>query len=172
MDFFDNPYTDSREPSGYDTAQFCINGHCITSCADTSPEFTQSFCSTCGAKTTKTCPGCQAKIRGYFHIPNVFGSVDIRTPGYCHNCGQAYPWTAASLDAAKQLTDELDELTPEDRITLKGALDDLVRETPRSQVAIVRFKKILPKAGKVAAEAFKKLLIDVVTEAAKKQLWP
>jgi hypothetical protein len=26
MDFFDNPYTEAHEPSGYDTAQFCLNG--------------------------------------------------------------------------------------------------------------------------------------------------
>lgn len=172
MDFFDNPYTEAHEPSGYDTAQFCLNGHCITSCAATSPEFTSKFCRTCGAQCITHCPSCRSTIRGYFHVPGMFGSVEISTPSFCHECGKPYPWVAANLEAAKSLADELDELQLDERELLKSSLEDLIRDTPKTQVAIVRFKKLLPKAGRGAAEAMRRLLIDVVSEAVKKSIWP
>lgn len=70
------------------------------------------------------------------------------------------------------MADELDELQLDERELLKSSLEDLIRDTPKTQVAIVRFKKLLPKAGRGAAEAMRKLLIDVVSEAVKKSIWP
>jgi hypothetical protein len=95
----------------------------------------------------------------------------MHAPAYCLNCGMAFPWTRANIEAAKELADELNELSAEERIALRNAIDDLVSDTPRTQVAIVRFKKIVPKAGKLAVEAFKKLLFDVATDVVKKQIW-
>ena len=67
------------------------------------------------------------------------------------------------------LTDELDE---EDRKTLTEILPDLASrtDTPKIQVAIVKMKKLLVKGGSVFAESFRKLLIDVLSETAKKAL--
>jgi hypothetical protein len=157
------------EGASYDMAQICTNGHVINSSAGNSPEFNQSFCSKCGAKTISFCPHCAAKIRGHLRGEVTFSQIDA--PAFCYNCGKPYPWVAVTLSAAKDLADELDELSPDDRVTLKGTLDDLVSDTPRTQVAVARFKKIVAKAGRVTAEALKKVLIDVVTEAVKKQLW-
>jgi hypothetical protein len=172
MDYFDDPFTEARQPSGYDTAQFCANGHCITTCSATSPEFKQDFCSRCGEKTLTSCPNCSASIRGYFHIPGVFGSTEIHTPSFCHKCGKPYPWVALKVTAGKELVDEFEGLNADERMALKGAIDDLIVETPRTQVAIVRVKKFLPKVGKAAADAFRKIMIEVMAEAVKKQLYP
>lgn len=131
----------------------------------------EKFCRTCGAACITACPNCKMDIRGYFHVPDVISSVEINTPGFCHNCGKPYPWVGMNLNAARELADELDGLKPEEREALKDTLEDLIRDTPRTQVAVVRFKKLLPKAGRVAAEAMKKLMIDIVTEAAKKSIW-
>ena len=61
---------------------------------------------------------------------------------------------------------EGDGLTPEE------SLDDLVRDTPGTTVAATRFKRIATKAGGGAASAFKEILFSVVSETAKKILWP
>jgi hypothetical protein len=70
------------------------------------------------------------------------------------------------------LADELDDLTPQEREVLKGSLDDLVADTPRTALAATRFKKVVARAGPVVAEGLKELLIGVVTESAKKMIWP
>jgi hypothetical protein len=158
------------EHASYDMAQVCLNGHVINSTAEDNPEFNESFCSQCGAKTISFCPGCNAKIRG--HLRGVISGGDIDTPAFCYNCGRPYPWVEASLSAAKELADELDDLAPDEREALKGALNDLVSDTPKTTVAVVRFKKLMSKAGRVAAESLKKILMDVVTEAVRRQLWP
>ncbi|MBA7691028.1 hypothetical protein ES703_99566 [subsurface metagenome] len=55
---------------------------------------------------------------------------------------------------------------------LKKSLDDIVRDTPQTTVAVSRFKRLVAKAGPVAAEGFKKILWDIASEFAKRQIWP
>jgi hypothetical protein len=43
---------------------------------------------------------------------------------------------------------------------------------PSTQVAVIRFKRILPKTGKEIAEAVRSIVVDIASEAAKKLLWP
>jgi hypothetical protein len=91
---------------------------------------------------------------------------------YCHGCGRPYPWTAAAIEAAKALAEELQELTSADRLLLQSSIDDLVSEGPRTNVAIARVKKLIPKIGKQAAEGFRDILINILSDAVRKQLWP
>jgi hypothetical protein len=70
------------------------------------------------------------------------------------------------------LSDTLEELTRTERETLKASLDDMVRDTPQAGVAATRFKKIAAKAGKVAADGLKDILVDIVSDTAKKVIWP
>jgi hypothetical protein len=98
------------------------------------------------------------------------GGFDV--PAYCHSCGKPYPWTAARIDAAKELSDELDGLTAEEKEQLKKSIDDIVVDTPRTTVAATRFKRLASKAGKGAVDSFKSILISVLSEAAKKILFP
>lgn len=101
--------------------------------------------------------------------------MDVRPyvpPKYCHGCGKPHPWTEATLEAARDLADELDDLTPEEREAIKGSLDDLVTDTPRTALAATRFKKLVSKAGPAVADGFKEMLIEIVTESAKRLLWP
>ena len=69
------------------------------------------------------------------------------------------------------MSDELAGLTEEEKKALGDSLDDLVRETPKTPVAITRFKRLVAKAGTGAAEGFKTLLLDIVSEAVRKQIW-
>lgn len=158
----------------YDTAQICLNGHVITQVSQSAPEFRQEFCERCGEPTITVCRKCNTAIRGLHHAgagrPTVGGPYS--PPGFCHDCGEPYPWTATALQAAQELADELDDLTDEERETLKNSLDDLVRDTPRTAVAATRFKKLVARAGPAVADALKEILVDVVSESAKKLIWP
>jgi hypothetical protein len=117
------------------------------------------------------CAACTASIRGRYYVENVLTLHDsYAAPKFCHACGAAYPWTAAKLEAAKELADELDELTSDERERLKGTLDDLVRDTPRTQVASTRFKRLMIKAGSSGASAMRDIIVDVLSEGAKKMI--
>lgn len=117
-------------------------------------------------------PSCGAAIRGYYHVPGivVLGRHYCR-PAYCYNCGQPYPWTTSSLEAANELADELESLTLEEREQLKNSFPDLLRNTPKSAVAEIRFKKIIKKVGSDAYDGLKTILVDVVSETVKKSLF-
>lgn len=151
-----------------DVAQICLDGHVIAASAGSSPQFRQEFCDRCGERTTMECPECQGPIRGYYS-----GGLAISydRPTCCHACGKPHPWTARSLDAARHLADDLDELTPEAREKLKGTLDDLIRDTPQARTAAVRFKRYVAKAGPVAADGFRQILTDLVSETVRKTIW-
>lgn len=115
----------------------------------------QPFCSECGTQTIGACESCKSPI------PNG------RRPSYCGQCGKPFPWTATALQAAKEFTDELD-LSSEEKTSLKATLDELTVDSPRTELAVHRFKKFLIKIGPAAGEVLKKISIDVATEAAKK----
>ena len=156
----------------YDTAQVCRNGHAINDRAGRSPQHNQPFCDKCGAPTLTACESCQTPIRGDYISDVVFGGgFAYVPPAYCLNCGQPYPWMGAALDAARDLADELDGLSAEERESLKGTLDDLVRDSARTPVASLRFKKLVAKTGKEGAGMLKDVLVGVVSEAARKAIW-
>ena len=159
----------------YDTAQICTNGHVINSCSVLTPEHNRKFCNKCGAPTITNCQNCNSPIRGYYHLQRGLFPANptfLTLPSFCPDCGKPYPWTEAKLKAARELSDELDNLSPEERDLLKKSLDDIVRDTPQTTVAVNRFKRIVTKAGKPAADAFRDILIDVLSEAVKKSIWP
>jgi hypothetical protein len=156
----------------YDTAQICRNGHVINGFHEMQPQENLEFCQRCGSQTLTSCPWCKAEIRG----GAIYGDRNFGTfrdpPAFCHKCGKPYPWTEDKLAAARALAAEIEELDETERAVLTASLDDLVRDTPQTSLAAVRFKKLAAKAGKTAAEGLKAILVDVVSEAAKKFIWP
>ena len=154
--------------SYYDTAQICQNGHVINSMASKYPESNQAYCDKCGASTIISCPKCQTPIRGDYHDILI---SHYSAPAYCHQCGQAFPWTRGALEAAHELADTLEELSDQEREELKKSIEDLLRETPRTRVAETKFKKLMLKAGKEAYDGMKSILTDIVSETVKKTLF-
>src|SRR5262249_28004033 len=139
------------------------------------PDHNRPFCDQCGSPTIQNCPKCGKPIRGEYHVEGVImlGSGGrFPAPSFCAECGNPFPWTEGRLDAARALADDLDGLSETEREALKKSLDDLVRDSPQTPVATQRFKKFIAKAGKEAASGFKEILIGVVSETAKKALWP
>jgi hypothetical protein len=156
----------------YDIAQICREGHVVNTMARDYPESNEAFCAKCGSATVTACDGCQAAIRGYYHVPGVLGGFAFDRPSYCQACGAPYPWTTSALAAAADLADEADGLSAQERDELKATFPDLVRDTARTQGAALRFRRLAAKGGKGAADALRSVLIEVVAEGAKKALWP
>jgi len=155
---------------GYDVAQICLNGHVITAMAGHVPERTRNFCEDCGAATITECPSCDQSIPGFYLNSAVVGSL-YEPPAFCGDCGKPYPWTGRRLEAARELALEAGSLSSDERGQLIASFDDLTRDTPRTQVAVGRFKRLAAKAGVETASALRAVLVDVMSEAAKKAIW-
>lgn len=162
----------NREKGWYDTAQICLNGHIINTRAETSPESNKSFCDQCGAETITNCLKCGAKILGQLHPGEGFLALPmIGAPKFCSICGSPYPWTESRLKAAHDLANEISGISEEERNALNQSLDELVKDTPKTEVAVIEFKKIVSKAGKETANALRQILLDIVSEAVKRAIW-
>jgi hypothetical protein len=94
-----------------------------------------------------------------------------RIPAFCEKCGKPYPWTETRLDAAGDLADQLGLDIP-NRELLEKSIEELVRDTPRAPAEAIRFKGIVQKAQEWGLPAFKEILFGVVSEAAKRIIWP
>ena len=164
----------SHKEGWYDIAQVCLNGHMLNNSTKVAPEHNRKFCDKCGAATITKCPRCEAHIPGQFHATGTFVfSIPMHVvPKFCSHCGAPYPWTENRLKAAHDLANEITEISEDERDILNQSLDELVKDTPQTKVAIVRFKKIVSKAGKEVANAFREILIDIVSEAVRKMIWP
>lgn len=163
----------------YDFAQVCLNGHVVNAAREVTPHYSQDFCSACGAETVVKCGDCGTFIRGALLREQISGRWsqigglfrDQAPPRFCARCGKPYPWTRASLDAAREMTAQLLTLSPDEREAMAKSLPDLISETPRTVVAATGFKRLMNKAGAEAGAAFDKILVGVITEAAKKILF-
>ena len=156
----------------YDTAQICIQGHVISGCYTKYPDFRKAFCDRCGKATITQCPACGEPIRGmYYHDGPVLGASYRIAPDYCHACGKPYPWTELKMQAAQGMIAELDGLDPDDRKILTQSLDDLMADGPKTEVAGLRFKRIMKKVGKDSYDAFKTIVTGLVSEGIKKTLF-
>ncbi|QXG79671.1 DUF2321 domain-containing protein [Rhodospirillum rubrum] len=157
----------------YLTAQVCGNGHHTTSSVEHSPNLMANFCDKCGSETMTKCPSCSTKIRGKYYVDDfaIIGQ-NYTAPSFCHACGKAFPWTTTKIEAAKEMVEEIDELSPDEREKLKGAIDDIVIEGARTELGANRFKKLLTKMGSASASAMRDIVVDVISETAKKIIFP
>jgi hypothetical protein len=166
-----NPHRTNRaEPDGFDKAQVCRRGHRGTLYALTQPITVKKFCTDCGAPMVDACEHCGAHLRGVRHIPGVLSTHAPATPSFCYECGKPYPWTEERLSAAREFALELEGLSSDEREQLSKSLDDIVADTPRTSLAVVRMKKMVAKVAKPVGEAFYKLVVDISSETAKKML--
>ena len=161
-----------KDEGHWDTAQVCLNGHQIVVSIKDYPERMSLFCGQCGEPTITTCKKCNAEIRGRWVRP--WAPLELKTvpPGFCHNCGSPYPWTERRLQAARDYANEMKGISPDDKSTLVQNLEYILKDTPRTEIAATRVKKVLDKAGKGGNEFAQKILADIATETAQKILFP
>jgi hypothetical protein len=104
-------------------------------------------------------------------VPNVIGLSDYVLPRYCHNCGEAYPWTKLKLEAANELIKELDVLDDIEKCELGKSVEDMVKNGPNAQVASKRYLRLMSKVGKEASSMMRDILVDILSEAIKKSVF-
>lgn len=160
-----------EERGWYDTALICLNGHVTNAEFNAHPERNTKYCAKCGEATITKCQRCEADIRGTYQEPGQPYWTTITVPSFCHNCGLPYPWVERRLKAARDYAHEIAELSDEDKNVLDESLDELVKDSPQTDLAATRFKRLMAKVGREAAETFRKLLVDIVSETAKKVIW-
>jgi len=113
-----------------------------------------------------------ASIRGTYHIEGVVRFSDDYTPSaFCHNCGKAFPWTERKIASAVELVEVGADLSPEEMQQFRSDLTELTKDSPKTQVASLRFKKVMGKAGKSIASGVRDIVVDVLSESAKKAIW-
>ena len=152
------------------TAQVCMNGHTITEGLELSPDFQSKFCSTCGAQTISECQNCSTPIRGEYYIPGVIASFDYIPPNYCHDCGKSMPWLEQSMASVTEIIKDLNELPAKDHELFIQTVLELTKDTPRTELAALRYRKYLTKFGKVATDLLNKTVHSIATDAAKRLL--
>jgi hypothetical protein len=150
----------------YLTGAVCLRGHAATSA--TEYHAPGKFCETCGTAIIAACPKCKATIRGDYHVDGVFSMSHYAPPAFCFNCGEAFPWTVEKIAAVKELTDELEGLSADDRSKIKEALEDVSRDGPRTELGAARLKKLLGNASSAVGKAAWKISVEIASEAAKK----
>ena len=138
------------------TALICENGHLITDCIEYFTELNKPFCKICGAKTYSECPKCGKRIRGmkYFgQFDEWEEQPDFIFPAYCEECGNAFPWTEKAEAAIKAIIMEDEKLNANEQYNLVNSIPDIMCETPATNLAISRFKKMMKKASQITATA-------------------
>lgn len=160
--------------SYYHTALICENGHLLASSLEYAGAKDAPHCERCGARTLSACANCNAPIRGgYAHHTQLYGTSYVArydAPKFCHECGKPYPWTASAVMAWREMAEESEGLDESEKRRLAASIDDLVCDTPRTQLAVQRLKQLAPKLGVTVWGGMKEVLVSVATEAARKGL--
>lgn len=159
-----------EKPKGWGIAQVCLNGHVRSRNIREYQSWGETYCSECGAQTIQECPACHKPLRGANLDVLRLITSDEKFAAYCHECGAAFPWTTSRVEAATELLRE-SELSQSDQIQLVAVLPDLLTDTPRTQVAIARYQRIIKNAGKAIQSGMRDILIDIASEAVKKTIW-
>lgn len=157
---------------GYDVAQICLNGHIITDLAKRYPVHQKKHCPRCGEPTIMQCPNCNTNIQGQYYVGGyINGGYKPYLPAFCHECGISFPWTIKKIKAAQDFIQEDDDLSETDKKIATDSIPDMITENPNTQVAALKVKKTLSKVGLSVADGVKSILVDVLSETAKKILW-
>jgi hypothetical protein len=75
-----------------------------------------------------------------------------------------------ALTTVTEYTDELEELSAEDKTTLKATFNDLTVDSPKTEIAASRFKRILRKLAPDVAETIRKTIVEIASTTAVKLL--
>jgi dCTP deaminase len=153
---------------------FCVNGHYAPAVIPTSQfDKKQRFCERCGATTINACPGCKVPFQEVSHraLRGASGT-DCTPPSHCSECGSALPWTAFRQRAAADLVNLQENLSEVEKELLKNSLNDLIRDTPQTALAIQGLRILCAKVGTDAIEHFRSILAPILSDAAKESLFP
>jgi hypothetical protein len=119
------------------------------------------YCTKCGAPNIERCEHCNSALKE---------RRAFERPSYCGDCGKPHPWTAIALATANEYADELEGLSNDDKMILKGTFIDLTVDSPRTALAASRFKRIVKMVTPTAKDILTKIVVEFATQAAKTAL--
>jgi hypothetical protein len=96
----------------------------------------------------------------------------MEIPQFCNGCGKPYPWTERSINAAVELMTEEAKLDQDEAQKFEQTIKDLATDTPLTAVAIMRFKKLLPRVAEGSVQLIQGLMVKVVTDVVFKKMFP
>ncbi|QSR89275.1 DUF2321 domain-containing protein [Methylacidiphilum caldifontis] len=158
------------QESDYDVAQICLNGHLINDAAQRYPMHNKNYCTICGAKSITKCENCNEDIQGMYYNPKYITIKEYTIPSYCHFCGTPYPWTQTKIEAARIRIKEIESLSDEEKELLNQSINDLIKDTPKTNLAIDRVKRIMLKTKQDIAMIIKSIIADIAAESVKQLL--
>lgn len=153
----------------YKNATICKNGHVLSD----SNANSQKYCDLCGKETISKCQKCSTLIQGEYEVTD-FIDLSPSTydhPNYCYNCSNPFPWTQLVIDNAVELVALDENLTENNKELIKNIIPDLLIDTPTSPIAQAKYKITMSKATNVVKNAMYNLLVDVISETAKKTIF-
>ena len=155
-------------PDGrYYNAQICLQGHVRSSDGRYEPG---EHCTKCGAACIDDCQYCGAPLRGQLANSSM-RHYDL--PFFCPapECGIAYPWMQDRLETARELLDDTENLSVDERDEVWDLLK-FVMSDPKSDWVPAKTKLVCAKLAKVST-ASRDILLDftakVAAEVAKSQ---
>ena len=154
----------------YDTAQVCLNGHCINDSAKKYPAHNKNYCDICGEKTITQCYECKTDIRGDYiaDFAIIGGEHNYTPPNFCYNCGKPFPWLERKMKAAVEMVELEEILNAEEINNLKDYTKDITTDTPNAQVSAKRINILLRKIKTNSVPAIRALFVDIASETAKR----
>lgn len=152
----------------YTDACICLNGHIIS--GDARSLEATSRCGDCGDATISRCLSCDTAIRGSLQNDMGFMPPKPKLKSYCSSCGAPYPWTERKTAGVMELADAVDELTANERDSLRELLPHLIEETPRTPAAGFKVLAIVQRAGPAARALLKDAVVSIAVDAGKKAM--
>lgn len=151
-----------------DAALICMNGHVVNANSDTCPNFNSNFCPMCGERAISKCPHCQDEIPGQIHYlsDDTLGDWEqfMAPTSYCGGCGKPYPWTERRAQAFIELAHLT--LSAQDAQEVEENLPDVMRESPRTEVAVRTINRAFEKAGTWGLNTLKTAAPSLLTQSA------
>ncbi len=154
--------------------KICLNGHQIDTCYDmTDNPNNPEYCEECGKKVISACPSCSEPILGAY-VSSFYLSLDFSCaiPNYCKHCSKPYPWTELVINTTEEILSLDDAITENDKSLINDSISDLLVDTPKTKLAIAKFKKGLSSTSSIVKDSLRELLVDVISETAKKAIFP
>lgn len=161
-------YTCGMSSTYYDVAQVCLSGHVINDRARGRSEHNKKYCDKCGEKTITSCQDCGKNIRGDMAESPVYTDYTAPAPNYCIECGKSYPWTQRKYEAFRELVNSSSQNQDYKTVLLDG-ITHIMHDTPETEVACVKFSKIIPKL-KQYKQPLVSSLSNIATDSAKELL--
>jgi hypothetical protein len=105
-------------------------------------------------------------VRNFDDASGAFGFGDefLEPAPFCGGCGKLYPWTERRARAFIEMAQL--ELSAEAAQDVKDNLPDVMRDTPRTEVAVRRIKMAFETVGMGGLNTLKQAAPNILTQVA------